>query len=468
MDVILAGYNVDVQSIEQIPENIKEKLTPETISAAYARISRDPRVIPELREIAVNEVDKARISNEKIIYDMGHSSIAEHVVFNIDIVGVSRYLVEKIEENRLCSFTEKSQRYVLFKDDYVIPEEIKDNEKLKNQFIFDVKTLNNLYFKLYENLRPYFFEKYKGLAKDKKNEKMIEGWAKEDARYIIPLATETQLGMTLNARNIERIISKCASSNLAETREFAEKLYKAAANIAPSVIKYTKPTEYYLKTREEIRKIFNNIKCVKEKNTDDKAKLIYYTPDGDDMILASLMHTMSSIDMHMCLNKVKKMNNNEKENVFKNCLKYIKSYDPVLREFENANFIFELNISSSCFAQLKRHRMATITVKDYDIELGVAIPPSIFEIGMDKEFLDNIKIIENTYNKIRDYCHKAAPYLLTNSHKRKVLININVRELYHLSRLREDIHAQWDIKNVTAEIIKIAKEKMPFSLMLAC
>ena len=92
MEVILAGYNIDVQTIEMLKgSNGSVNPTPETISAAYARISRDPRSIPELRKNAIEEVDKARKSNERIIYDMGHSSIAEHVVFNIDIIGVSRY-----------------------------------------------------------------------------------------------------------------------------------------------------------------------------------------------------------------------------------------------------------------------------------------------------------------------------------------------------------------------------------------
>jgi len=43
----------------------------------------------------------------------------------------------------------------------------------------------------------------------------------------------------------------------------------------------------------------------------------------------------------------------------------------------------------------------------------------------------------------------AAPYILTNSHRKRVLIRVNARELYHISRLREDTHAQWDIQNIS-------------------
>ncbi len=82
------------------------------MAAAYARISRNPRPVNELRRIARSEVEKARASNRNIVFEMGHSSIAEHAVFNLDILGVSRLLVEEIEKFRLASYTEKSQRYV--------------------------------------------------------------------------------------------------------------------------------------------------------------------------------------------------------------------------------------------------------------------------------------------------------------------------------------------------------------------
>ncbi|MCK4312491.1 MAG: thymidylate synthase (FAD), partial [Candidatus Cloacimonetes bacterium] len=68
MKVIIAGYNIDKNLIEQLPnQNIA---TPETISAAYARISRDPRDVPELRAEAREQVEKARRSNKAIVFGM--------------------------------------------------------------------------------------------------------------------------------------------------------------------------------------------------------------------------------------------------------------------------------------------------------------------------------------------------------------------------------------------------------------
>ena len=151
MKIILAGYNLDYETIREFQELHPEvqNLTPETISAAYARISRSPKPVDELREIARQEVEKARQSNRNIVFDMGHSSIAEHAVFNIDVIGVSRILVEEIEKFRLCSYTEKSQRYVLLKDDFVIPAEIR-KAGLEDAFIGIVREQNRFYHELYK------------------------------------------------------------------------------------------------------------------------------------------------------------------------------------------------------------------------------------------------------------------------------------------------------------------------------
>ena len=128
MKIVLAGYNLDFETIREVQELCPEakNLTPETISAAYARISRSPKPVDALRADARQEIERARQSNKNIVFEMGHSSVAEHAVFNIDVLGISRLLVEEIEKFRLCSYTEKSQRYVRLKDDFVIPEEIRE------------------------------------------------------------------------------------------------------------------------------------------------------------------------------------------------------------------------------------------------------------------------------------------------------------------------------------------------------
>jgi len=85
MEIILAGYNLDNETINQLvsgEEVSPEALTPETISAAYARISRDSRPVNELRAVAREDVAKAKKSAKTIVFGLGHHSVAEHAVFN--------------------------------------------------------------------------------------------------------------------------------------------------------------------------------------------------------------------------------------------------------------------------------------------------------------------------------------------------------------------------------------------------
>ena len=243
MRVVLAGYNVDSDVIEDLKKHApaRRDVTPETLSAAYARISRDPRPADVLRAVARQEVEKARRSNQAIIFKMGHHSVAEHAVFNFDIIGVSRLALEEIERFRLGSYTEKSQRYITLGDDFVVPREITD-AGAEDGFVRTVRLQNALYHRLYGRLRPYVFEKHADLAANARNHSVLDGWAKEDARYAVSLATEGQVGLTVNARNLELLVRRFAARSSAELSELKGKLYDLAREVAPSIILFTEAT----------------------------------------------------------------------------------------------------------------------------------------------------------------------------------------------------------------------------------
>jgi len=162
-----------------------------------------------------------------------------------------------------------------------------------------------------------------------------------------------------------------------------------------------------------------------------------------------------------------RMNHDDKEKIIKTSLRHMKSYDAVLREFEHVHLHFELTISASCFAQMKRHRMATVTSQDYNPVLGITIPPAVIEIGMEGPFREIMARTEETHTQLQKTCPPAAAYILTNAHRKRVSLKINARELYHIARLRADGHAQWDIRAVAEEMIALGKEVMPLTLMLA-
>src|SRR5512137_1249702 len=161
MKVLLAGYNIDTRVMEELRGRRKlATLTPETISAAYARISRSRKTVDDLRAEARQEIAKSRRSNRRIIFEMGHHSVAEHAVFNFDVLGISRRAVEELEGFRLGSYTEKSQRYVTLRGDYVIPAELKPT-RFVPRFRETVAAQNRLYRDLFQKLHKLHLEEYR-------------------------------------------------------------------------------------------------------------------------------------------------------------------------------------------------------------------------------------------------------------------------------------------------------------------
>lgn len=136
----------------------------------------------------------------------------------------------------------------------------------------------------------------------------------------------------------------------------------------------------------------------------------------------------------------------------------MQAHDSVLREMENVDLLFELVLSSSCFAQIKRHRMSTIIAQEYNPRLGITVPPSIKAIGEQTNFLKIMRETQNAYEHIGKKAPQAAAYVLTNAHRKRILMKFNAREMYHLARLRADQHAQWDIRNLTQKMLAQAKK----------
>ena len=467
MKIILAGYNLDSNVIEELKNCSppRDDITPETLSASYARISRDPRPVDELRRVARQEVERARRSNRTIIFKMGHHSVAEHAVFNFDLIGISRLAIEEIEKFRLCSYTEKSQRYITLKGDYVLPEEVKQagEEELFNKTI---KVQNNLYHQLFKKLRAYFFEQHPELASNPKKHNLLEGWAKEDARYVVSLATQGQLGMTLNARNLELLVRRFASQKLAEVREVGQKMYTLAHQVAPSIILFTEANDYDALTYEKVKEKVNVLVPGSFRPGEKEVRLIDSTPDGDEKILAALIHRAKSISFEEALSQVRQLPRIAREELVKTAYQYMEFYDPALREWELVDLTFECLVSATCFAQLKRHRMATLLAQPYDPSLGVTVPPSVEAVGSRDDFLRVIDQTNEAFEKLSQVMEHGAEYILSNAHRRRVILKVNGRELYHISRLREDATAQWDIRNLARQMREEALQKFPLACLL--
>lgn len=407
LKVILAGFNTDREN----PAS-----TPETISAAYARISRDPSPVNELRAVSAREVETARESNRRIVFDYGHGSVAEHAVFNIDVLGVSRLAVEALQSFRLASFTEKSQRYTRTGEDWHLPAGTNDREV----FTDVVSGLFSAYNELLKGLAGAGFER---------------GTAREDARYLLPLAVTSQMGMTVNARELEHMIRRLRAHPLEEVRVLADALFAAVEPVAPSLMLFTDPSA------------MDSLAHLQPSPVPGAKDVELLHCDGDERVLQWLERLFGGHSPRV---------------LFETAYRNLDVHDALPRAWELFRADFSLTLSATAYAQLKRHRMCTQLVSGYDTRLGFTIPPTVREAGFEETFTRAVKEAGAAADRL------GTQYLLTNAHRRQVLISMNGREFHHFCRLRDDAHAQWDIRGLAGEMLALASVKAPGTLAMAC
>lgn len=455
MKLQIAGYNLDKGLIDSLNSQVA---TPEVISAAYARISRSSKSIEDLRKEALREIDKARNSNTNIIFEMGHSSVAEHAVFNLDLIGISRALTDIVQRSRIASFTEKSQRYVTFGKDYVVPAELANRPKLKKPY----KELMNELFTEYENSFSElcaYYEKNRPELKPRDREAL----AKEDARYILPLSTKTQMGITINARSLENLLRRLAKSPLLEAAELKNLLFEEVVKIAPSLIRYTE-NDGYIGQIDLERVGFSGfmqqeLPWVQELDLQQKVKIVAKDNEADDAILSALIYQQGELSWKDTRDTVSRLPRIIKTQLWNQVFHKLKPWHKLPRAFEVVDFQFELSMSESCWAQFKRHRYCTLLRKGGYSNLG-KIPQSIVTIKRQNIWQDLHNKANHLQTALPAQLRYLSPYFRLNASTMTVFAKMNLRELYHFSRLRSDSHAQWEIRELsdlmTAQIKKVA------------
>ncbi|MCX8030030.1 MAG: FAD-dependent thymidylate synthase [Thermodesulfovibrionales bacterium] len=172
---------------------------------------------------------KQRISKEdqglfiERLVKKGHLSPIEHVSFTFGIEGISRACSHQLVRHRIASYSQQSQRYVseMSGFDYIIPPLIFSDPELKEYFI---------------NFMAQAQEAYNYLV-TKLNTKGFKGEvANQDARFVLPNATETKIIVTMNARELVHFFrQRCCNRAQWEIREMAEAMLFLVKGIAPTI-----------------------------------------------------------------------------------------------------------------------------------------------------------------------------------------------------------------------------------------
>ena len=150
----------------------------------------------------------------------GHESVLEHAVYSFEVKGVSRALTHQLVRHRVASYSQQSQRYVRMayssRDcfDYVIPKSIWDNSEARALYENHMKATAEIYGRLVDCYKLPM----------------------EDARYILPNATCTNIIVTMNARQLRKffMLRMCSRSQW-EIRELASRMLEICKEVSPTI-----------------------------------------------------------------------------------------------------------------------------------------------------------------------------------------------------------------------------------------
>jgi thymidylate synthase (FAD) len=153
-----------------------------------------------------------------------------------------------------------------------------------------------------------------------------------------------------------------------------------------------------------------------------------------------------------------------------------------LSPIEHASFTFGIEgVSRSLLAQITRHRLASFSVKSqrYVPEASAAkegavfsyiIPPRIEALGSGavREFESQMSVIQKWYDgwverlgNSGESTNEDARFVLPNAAETKMLVTMNARELLHFFNLRCCNRAQWEIRALATEMLRLVRREAP-------
>ena len=440
-------------------------LTEEQIAVAFAMTSRRPEPFDEIAR-QVSEESAAGF-HERWVLGYGHSSVAEHAVVHLAVENISRLACDGLEDNRLASYTEKSSRYqVIDADCFHTPAELDGHPALRREYEATCRHLFGVYRKLIDGCMEHLrgIHRQRGRESDAAYHLRLRRIATDGCRAALPASTLTNAGVTANARTLEHAISKLMSAELEEERQLGAAVRERGREVTPTLIKYADVVEY-LSRRDEIQRGLADLPSGgdgEQQRPPAEARLAHWDAQAEEKLAAALLYGASRTDYPAAWRRAQAMTAGERQQVIDGSLSGLGPHDAPPREFETVDYTFEFLLDYGAFREFRRHRMQTYLPQMLTATEGVRVPPVIAEAGLEPLFAEATGAAERTFHRIREGVSPAvAQYVVTHAHNRRLLSKMNLRECYHLFKLRTSRMAHESIREPMLEALRLVREVHP-------
>jgi dTMP kinase len=453
-----AGRQFLDQAVTTVDGNVYgfyDKLSPITIAAAMARLSRrgDDMRITILDEFA-GKVDKDAQLLHRVITAYGDDSVQQlggtHIVFE----NASMLLAKKVEWGRLAAYLEQSTRYIYFdqKDEkghyrYVVPKNL--SRTVRKQYC---ETMDKI-FDLYSNM-VHALTKYVTDNSDTPKEERDAAWkgavraqACDAARAVLPIAIKATIGMFASGQALESLIMHLMSDDLPEAQETGQHLLDEGRKILPMFLERADKPErggatiaYRANTYKAMQTLAQSTLSENYGGSDQQPiQLVDYWPRNELDLVADMLYEHSSLPLEQIRREVNAWSYEQKVEALQTYMgeRLNRRHKPG-RALEKAHYSWDLVSEWAVFKDLQRHRM----VDDMEWQAltpryGYDIPKLVEDAGMTDDFEKCFDLSLELYSYLQSKGHELeAQYAVLQGHKARWKVTYNAREAFHLHELR--------------------------------
>ncbi|MEM3675893.1 MAG: FAD-dependent thymidylate synthase, partial [Thermoplasmataceae archaeon] len=434
----------------------------------------------------LNNDRRAEDFYRRVFLEYGDESVSELVTVQLGIQNVSNVASQVIEDSRIgLSYLEKSSRYVSYSRKvngeylYAHPDRIGLDGHLSSEYVALCDDLFNFYTESLDGARKYYEKKHPIESinfSDTNDQRFIEDLTPEelevarksydsavrarsldDARFLLPASTLTNLGISGNGRSFIYLIQRLEAYGLRETTTLADDVYNELKSELPELIDAARNHHGLERTKylSELQNLYLHKEFMPE-----ISKLVDLVDYDEEKVALARSAGRVNIYFGDGTSQPGGDRNRNDDRVAETLLNLVNlrknRRDRIPRFFENVNYTFIINTNFGAFRDFHRHRFFSI-LRGLLTCSGIYDTPEYFssDEGILTEFNKLMERSRQLYFKIRDSKGKLiSQYVVPFAYRYPVIASSNLREITHFIELRSTPQAHFDMRRISMAMLE--------------
>ena len=461
-------------------------MPPEKSAYALARYSRSPDSIENsIKWVHGHSSEKFW---EQFYFDYGHASIADlgHIIVCFE--EITELAAIRLEDEQVWDGQAKSSRYQNFASSgWYVPDAIHGSET-EGTYHGILRSLGEIYRQLHQPLVTFLSDREPrpDSMKPGDYERTIAARAFDVTRYLLPLASRTNVGQVVSIRTLEKQITRLLSSQLPELRMIGEDLRDACQRppmnlwgelsgqtaglsepMAPTLARHAKANEYQSTVYTDLARYAKD--ALQETGLDQPAN--WGKQESVDLIdqhepldetIATLLYRVSQAPYRRILEVVRDWPEKRKQEALSVALAKRGPYDELIKEFRSGYaFTFDVLMDIGGWRDMHRHRRCQQIQQNFTTVHGYDVPPPLVQAGLESEYRQSMDAVRADIEQLKKVNAEAGLYAIPFGFKVRCLFKMDFAEAEYIAKLRSGVKGHWSYRTIAWLIKQKLAERYP-------